>query len=181
MQYDTLGRMVLNNEPNASGPWIYAYNDSGELAGTRDPRGCGENIAHDALGRIIAETYSPCDPSQPPYSAPNLTTGDGTAVFNLYSPTTGLLLSISDRAQQTTLGYDLRGRIVRIKRQLAIPSFEPILTKRYATSRYNKDFSYYASDRVATETSGGDAPELLVNNSSQIALTYTYGGVLQSI
>jgi hypothetical protein len=67
MEYDTLGRMVFNAEPNtstnfsstvnASGVrgWTYAYDIAGRLVGTSDARGCGENIFHDNYGRVIAE------------------------------------------------------------------------------------------------------------------------------
>ncbi len=74
MRYDSLGRMVLNVEPdttknfNPSPPtdpstmkaWRYAYDDAGDLVGTSDARGCGANYLYDAAGRLIAEDYSPC-------------------------------------------------------------------------------------------------------------------------
>jgi RHS repeat-associated protein len=102
MRYDTLGRMVLNVEPNTSTgftpiptdlptpvastlkAWRYAYNDAGDLVGTSDARGCGANYHYDAGGRIIAEDYSPCTKAQAPYSPPDLTTGAGAEVFNQY-------------------------------------------------------------------------------------------------
>jgi YD repeat-containing protein len=79
MQYDSLGRLVRNAEPNtspnysatvgASGvlAWTYAYNSHNELVATSDARGCGESIYHDDAGRIVAEDYSPCDAAQVPY------------------------------------------------------------------------------------------------------------------
>jgi len=66
LQYDSLGRLVQNNEPNA-GTWLYAYNDSGDLVATSDPRGCGVNLSYTASGEKLAEDVSPC-------SAANLTT-----------------------------------------------------------------------------------------------------------
>src|SRR6202034_1757536 len=57
MTWDALGRMVAQTEPN-TGTWQYAYNDSGDLVGRMDARGCGEVIYHDALGRVTAEDYS---------------------------------------------------------------------------------------------------------------------------
>lgn len=81
MQYDSLGRMVLNVEPNTSvhfspdpsdvtqlRSWRYAYNDSGKLVGTSDARGCGKNLLYDRLGRVVAEDYSPCLKSHATYS-----------------------------------------------------------------------------------------------------------------
>src|SRR5690606_433989 len=57
MRSDSLGRMVLNAEPNTSTgfssdpatdpsaikAWRYAYNDAGDVVGTSDARGCGVN------------------------------------------------------------------------------------------------------------------------------------------
>lgn len=85
MQYDSLGRMVLNVEPNTSvhfspdpseiselRSWRYAYNDSGKLVGTSDARGCGKNLFYDRLGRLLAEDYSPCLKSHATYTPLNL-------------------------------------------------------------------------------------------------------------
>ena len=80
MAYDSLGRLVANFEPNTSnyGPavggvsplneWRYAYDDAGDLVGTSDSRGCGENLAYDGLGRLINEDYSPCNSGQAAYT-----------------------------------------------------------------------------------------------------------------
>ncbi|HEY5958994.1 MAG TPA: hypothetical protein VIV60_20685, partial [Polyangiaceae bacterium] len=98
MRYDSLGRMVLNYDPNASNPatappdpatslsgytkptglrtWIYNYNHAGDLIGTEDARGtgtstgCGVNFAYDAIGRLLGEDYVPCgEAGQEAYSA----------------------------------------------------------------------------------------------------------------
>ena len=59
MQFDSLGRMVLNAEPHTSKDfhvdpsapigsmraWRYAYNDANDLVGTSDARGCGRTSA----------------------------------------------------------------------------------------------------------------------------------------
>jgi RHS repeat-associated protein len=105
MQYDSLGRLVENIEPNTStvnsgGPctvghpcknipvtrgWRYAYDDAGHLVGTSDARGCGENFFYDGHGRKLAEGYSPCRSYQPDYtSPPNLTDGSNTQSFFRY-------------------------------------------------------------------------------------------------
>ena len=57
MQYDSFGRVVANLEPNttdATGAnyWRYAYDDAGDLVGTSDARGCGENLSYDQAGRF---------------------------------------------------------------------------------------------------------------------------------
>ena len=98
MQYDSLGRKVLNVDPNTTpGPmpapgsdlatfraWRYAYNDAGDLVGTSDARGCGVNFHYDAAGRALAEDYSPCLSAQADYSEPNFATGYGVETAYLY-------------------------------------------------------------------------------------------------
>lgn len=100
LKYDSLGRMVLNVEPNttknfnpdpATDPstmkaWRYAYNDAGDLVGTSDARGCGTNYHYDAAGRLKAEDYSPCLAHHPAYSEPDFTPGaeEGIEVLNRY-------------------------------------------------------------------------------------------------
>jgi RHS repeat-associated protein len=98
MRYDTAGRMVLNVEPDTTKgfnpnpstdastmkAWRYAYNDSGDLVGTSDARGCGVNYHYDRGGRILAEDYSPCRASQALYSPYDPTTGNGAEVLNRY-------------------------------------------------------------------------------------------------
>ena len=87
MRYDSLGRLVLNVDPNTSQnfnpnpstdptpgdnkikAWRYAYDYAGELVGTSDARGCGENFAYDGAGRLLTEDYSPCG-DQGPYTPP---------------------------------------------------------------------------------------------------------------
>ncbi len=87
MRYDSLGRMVLNADPNTSQnfdpnpstdpvpgtgklrAWRYAYDYAGELVGTSDARGCGENFSYDSAGRLLTEDYSPCG-GQGPYTPP---------------------------------------------------------------------------------------------------------------
>jgi RHS repeat-associated protein len=105
MKYDSLGRMVLNVEPNttknfnpdsATDPstmkaWRYAHNDAGDLVGTSDARGCGTNYHYDAAGRLKAEDYSPCLAFHPAYSVPVFTPGGETGIEVLnkydYAPT----------------------------------------------------------------------------------------------
>ncbi len=98
MQYDSLGRRVLNVDPNTTaGPlpppgsdpstfdaWVYAYDDAGKLVGTSDARGCGVNYYYDTAGRALAEDYSPCLSAQADYSAPDFTTGIGVETAYLY-------------------------------------------------------------------------------------------------
>ncbi len=99
MRFDSLGRMVLNAEPNTARgfspdlaadagsmkAWRYAYNDAGDLVGTSDARGCGVNFAYDAAGRLVGEDYSPCEAHHADYSSPARDgTGDGYEAFTLY-------------------------------------------------------------------------------------------------
>jgi RHS repeat-associated protein len=90
MQYDSLGRMVLNVEPNTTSgfvvptnlqaptvnyatleAWRYQYNHFGDLIATSDARGCGQNFYYDGAGRILGEDYAPCEPHHEAYSAPS--------------------------------------------------------------------------------------------------------------
>src|SRR5207248_2600872 len=97
VEYDSLGRMVLNAESNttrgfnadpslakAMKAWRYAYNDAGAMVGTSDARGCGANFYYDGLGRFVAEDDSPGLSSQMLYSLPDLNSGDGTEAFVRY-------------------------------------------------------------------------------------------------
>jgi RHS repeat-associated protein len=121
MQYDSLGRLVQVNEPN-SGISTFAYNDIGEVVGTSDARGCGENIYHDGIGRLVAEDYSPCSSSQAAYTAPNAATGAGTESFYLYDSPPGALTASWDLGQHSVYSYDARGRVTGIARQITVPS-----------------------------------------------------------
>jgi len=150
MKYDSLGRMVLNAEPNTSigfddnpaaatamHAWRYAYDDAGDLVGTSDARGCGRNFHYDSLGRAIAEDYSPCLATHAPYTPVNLATGAGAEVFNRYDApdpgqTTdygvsvanliGHLVSTRDRAALTRFAYDWRGQQIGLARLVTKPA-----------------------------------------------------------
>jgi RHS repeat-associated protein len=190
MQYDTLGRMVFNAEPNtstnfsptvnASGVrgWTYAYDIGGRLVGTSDARGCGENIFHDNYGRVIAEDYSPCgDPSQPTYSAnPNLATGDNTEAFYQYD-VRGRLLDVKDRAQHSAYLYDYRNNVTSVSRQIAIPGDTPLVGFRYASNVYAKYITYTEAHRPQQTSVAG----ISLVNTSILSAGYTYDGLIQGI
>jgi RHS repeat-associated protein len=193
MTYDSMGRMLTNSEDN-SGTWTYAYDDAGNLVGTSDARGCGKNIIRDALERVVAEDYSRCTTDQTAYSAPQADgagklTGDGTEAFYSYHPTTGLLLSTSDRAASTTFGYDARGRLSAASRQMALPkngaasgSEAPTLLSRYDSNYYTKLITgFSAANRVLTETAGADASVLLMGSNWTTSMSYTYDGRVDSV
>jgi RHS repeat-associated protein len=98
LRYDTLGRVVLNVEPDTTKgftasvtadpgsfkAWRYAYDDAGELVGMSDARGCGSDYYYDAGGRILVEDYSPCTAAQEAYSRANADTGAGAEVYYQY-------------------------------------------------------------------------------------------------
>jgi RHS repeat-associated protein len=100
LRYDTLGRMVLNVEPDTSTgftpdptadpttlkAWRYAYDDVGQIVGTSDARGCGVNYYYDPAGRVVAEDYSPCRLEHALYSPPDFTVGAerGVEVLHRY-------------------------------------------------------------------------------------------------
>ena len=149
LQYDSFGRVVINAEPNTSKnfsspasaggmqAWRYAYDDAGHLVGTSDARGCGRNIAYDAVGRPVAEDFSPCLDTHEAYSAFDPATGDGAEVLRTYdgpeagqsaevgdrpASLVGRLAATRDRAAHTRFGYDGRGRMVNVARQVARPA-----------------------------------------------------------
>jgi RHS repeat-associated protein len=195
MQYDSLGRMVLNAEPNTSSgfvatpetngavpaglkAWMYAYDAIGELVGSADARGCGINYTYDGVGRETSEDYIPCTADQPPYTAPNLTTGVGAEVFNVYdsyqaggvssSPfLVGKLAATYSRGEHTVYTYDGRGRVTNVVRQLPKPpgaSDAPIIpgaaASNYAPTQYQLAISYDLADRPVAQSTGATAPEL---------------------
>ena len=121
MVYDSLGRLVENDEPNTSfhvnpqvqvpHEWMYAYDDSGRLVGTSDARGCGENITYDGLNRVTTEDYSPCTDSQLPYtSEPEVTNVyDQAPLGALDAPRyRGRLTEVANRAQVVDYTFDGR-------------------------------------------------------------------------
>lgn len=167
MRYDTFGRLVLNVDPHTTQnfnpttttnpsltgmrPWIYAYNDAGDIVGTSDARGCGTNYTYDAAGRLISEDYSPCEASHAAYSPPDFATHVGIEVYYQYdsvpesfytvvgvpigsstngyppgySPNSinlsGRLAAIYDRSGVQMVSYDGRGRATVLDRRLANP------------------------------------------------------------
>ncbi len=94
MRYDSLGRLLVNVEPNTTEnftadptanaapsstgikAWRYAYDDQGDLLATSDARGCGSNYLYDGAGRLIAEDYSPCEATHETYTLGNPATLD---------------------------------------------------------------------------------------------------------
>ncbi len=115
MRYDSLGRLVLNVEPNTSvgfdpdpstdpatlKAWRYAYNDAGDLVGTSGARGCGVNYHYDAAGRPIAEDYSPCLDHHAAYTAPDFTSESGIEVLRRYDVADSETGTIEDAAERT--------------------------------------------------------------------------------
>jgi len=211
MQYDSLGRMVANTEPNTTSPttgsgFRYAYNDAGSLVGNSDSRGCGANFFYDLGGRLLAEDRSPCGSGQPTYSAPNLTTGDGTEAFYRYDtadPDTsgvvdasgtalpvdanqlwGRVASVASRGSKVIYAYDARGRQTGIGARIAKP-FWPLvdaLSARFAPRWYVKLATFDAADRPLSATSGATASQLLGSDgASTVRFTYTKRGDARQI
>jgi RHS repeat-associated protein len=229
LQYDSLGRMVLNVEPDttqgyvappsplggfATPPgtlkaWQYAYNDNGDLVGTGDARGCGSNYLYDAGGRLQAEDFSPCLNTHALYSAPNLSTGDGTEAFYRYdaydtdtqavpgfgaltpapgSTVRGRLAFVADRGAKTAMLYDGRGRVVATARHLPTPTPTDTLSSRYVTGKwYVRTSSYDGGDRPVAVSTGVDAdvPALLSGGTSSgtstVTTTYSAAGDVAAV
>jgi RHS repeat-associated protein len=176
MYYDTLGRLVGNAEPNTANPtkgspfligWTYAYNNSGQLVGTSDARGCGKNIFYDPAGRAIGEDYSPCDTLQPPYSP----VWDVQYVYGVPEVATanpawyrGKVTAVYDRGQHARFTFDGRGRITEMDRQVS--AFVGTKGYAYTNHYFTRQFAYDEADRVITATTGADVPELTQAGSS---------------
>ena len=205
MQYDTLGRLIVNAEPNASSDpllrstnsayWLYAYDDLGDLVGTSDPRACGENIAYDGAGRLQSENYSPCDSvNQAPYTPPSTAAGDGdgTEAFYVYegpSLQTGQLSDVYDRASHSHLTHDARGRLIEVDRQIANPGTPTsALSSRYSPTIWTATMGYDDRDRITTQSTGADVSQLESSNAkytghfgpSAVGVTYSTRGNLQT-
>jgi len=187
--YDTLGRLVANEEPN-TGDWRYAYNDAGDVVGTSDARGCGKNVAHDGAGRVIAEDFSPCLNSQSDYSPPDLATGVGTEAFFVYdhsdaddsSPNLGAegrVTAVYDRGAHTRMYYDGRGRTVGLARQIAKPGTpRHHLDERYSGHWFEKTFAYAADNSLLKESTGADIDELAAQDgTSDVTASYSLRGL----
>ena len=203
LQYDTLGRMLLNVEPdtsNALHAWRYAYDDNGDLVGTSDARGCGANYWYDVGGRIVAEDFSPCLIAQQPYSPPNLSTGDGTEAYYEYdaldaddgsipgftinaSLLLGRLVAVADRGAKTVTSYDGRGRSIGVARRVAAPGVpNDTLAQRYAAHWFTQTVAYDGADRPVSTTTGADVPELLdANGQSFVTTQYSKRGTVESV
>ena len=210
-KFDSLGRMVMNVEPNTSTgfnpnpatppdtikAWRYAYNDAGSIVGVSDARGCGANFHYDAGGRLVAEDRSPCLASQPAYSAPNLTTGDGTEAFYRFDTVdpeaasvvdgagrtlgvdTALLLgrttSSSSLGSKTIPAYDALGRVTAVGVRIQKPgTAQSVLANRYAPRWYVKKQAFDALSRVKVVDTGVALPELMgADGKSELRPTYT--------
>ena len=150
MRFDSLGRMVLNVEPNTTvgftvdlgadastmRAWRYAYNDAGDLVGTSDARGCGVNFTYDGVGRLLTEDVFPCEPHHAAYSA------EPDAVYLYDGRTTGVhqdlrvppglslgasnqqgqLVGVWDRGAASFTDFDDRGRPYQSYRAVAKPT-----------------------------------------------------------
>jgi RHS repeat-associated protein len=200
-EYDSLGRIVLNVEPNTSvgaggtvRAWRYAWDEAGRLVGTSDARGCGENVFYDGLGRIVGEDYSPCLRSQQPYSPPNFATGEGIEVlyrYDTYEPgqmrsrpgftedaqfALGRLTSVRDRGAFTRYAYDAGGRVRRVIRSLALPDGATSPADRYEARDYEQDMDFDLYDRLTSSSTGADQPEFLPRQESLLRYEYSPRG-----
>jgi RHS repeat-associated protein len=204
MIYDSLGRLVMNVEPNTTTnnhSWTYAWDDAGRLVGTSDARGCGENLFYDGLERLIARDFSPCKKSHLPYTIPNLLTGDGTEAFYRYDgyddgqvmPEAGFAdnaalapgnpVSILDRGSYTRFNYDSRGRVRRVSRRIANPGPPAAaLMQRYSPHWYAARADFDLGDRIMRRSTGIDVPDLFgTDGASQEFYSYTDRGVIKNI
>jgi hypothetical protein len=206
--YDSLGHMVQNGRVSrsASGAtasdlgasWKYTW-DGFRLTGTSDPRGCGENLFYDTVGRLLAEDYSPCT-SEFIYTAPDVATGDGTEVFYRYDTyesgqiasepgftedaaafAIGRLVSVSTRGAHEMFNYDGRGRIRRATRQLAKPdSSSPVLAERYTARKFDVLSQYDNVDRSTIRRARAYDVHSVNNGEVDESTTYDARGMVRS-
>jgi len=205
LQWDSYGRLTENHEPNTGGAgagWRYVYDSENRVVGSSDARGCGKNIHYDALGRVLAEDFSPClpPPFQAAYTAPDLVTGEGTESFLRYDEyeygqvepsadfdhrdvlSRGRLVSVRDRGSYTRLSYDDRGRVRRVARRLVKPGVPSAdLETRYVDHWYKQNSTFDEGDRLVKRTTGLDEESVLVGGESFETLTYTARGALLEI
>jgi RHS repeat-associated protein len=202
--YDTLGRMVQNVEPNTGSTvgWRYAWDDNGNLIGTSDPRGCGENFFYDDAHRLVAEDYSPCLGSQQPYSpitqfAHGVPIGDGVEALYEYDnyepgqeqPETGFddrssygagkLTAVQDRGAHTRFNYDARGRTRRTSRQIARPTVDPP-SNRFAPHWYDTLSSFDNGDRLVAQRARSYEPALAFAGEMNEWFSYDARGLLHA-
>jgi YD repeat-containing protein len=191
--YDSFGRVQSTNDPSqpGSGRYRYAYDNASRLVATSDLRGCGQNLHYDALGRLIARDVSPCTAAQAAYTAPDLTTGDGTESFNVYDapepgePSAqynnqagqlyGKLVASYERGAHDRIGYDSRGNAVVANRRIAKPTAvgTSALNTRYTGFWFQKKLAFDEAGRLSVEGTGADIPEL--QDAGGIAnVTYAY-------
>jgi RHS repeat-associated protein len=212
--YDTLGRMVLNVEPNSTAgfspdpstppgtfnAWRYAYDDVGQLVGTSDARGCGENYTYDTAGRLTSEDYSPCRAEQAAYSAPDLAQRTGVEVLYTYDQADaslgtvsdannaslnadvtqywGRIVSVADRGTRAVLRYDAIGRVTGGALQVAKPGpASDAMASRYAPRWYITTTAYDGADRPVSGSSGVTTAELLgTDGTSSVTTAYSRRG-----
>ncbi len=219
LRYDSLGRLVLNAEPNTSQgfdpdpetdpdtikAWRYAYDDSGNLVGTSDARGCGVNSFFDTAGRMTAQDYSPCQNGQEPYSDPDFGTGFGVEVSNHFDTPDaslgvvvddaglaftfnaslywGRTVSTADRGSRGVVRYDALGRVTGGAIQVAKPgpaAIDP--STRYAARWYISEATYDAAHRPLESTTGVTTAELLgAGGRSSVTSSYSARGQLTSV
>ena len=204
LRYDSLGRMVLNAEPNTTdgfaGPdgvldpasvppagmkaWRYQYDDAGELIGTSDARGCGQNFFYDGAGRITGEDYAPCEPHHAPYTSPGAAGTTATALEVVYvydslssipggaatgapcagGDTLGRMVAVLDRGTVSLPAYDARGRTTCTSTRVSKPkeldasgvhaAADASIGDRYAPRWYSQTVEYDAADRGVAASTG---------------------------
>ncbi len=196
----TVPGAVFGNHQAPPTTWTYAYDYGGNLVGMVDARGCGKNIYYDTLGRPLAYDFSPCLAAQATYTPPvifgSTLTGDGTEAFFKYdvsetkgtdsvaqiAAAEGRLTAVYDQAAHAQVAYDPRGHVVRVNRQIATPDGSSLLASRYVTSSFSKTLTYDpVMDWITAETTGAQAPSLLVNGSSHVSYGYSLRGLLASV
>jgi RHS repeat-associated protein len=208
-QYDSLGRLVLNAEPNtakgfdpdpmvagAMKAWRYAWDDAGRLVGASDGRGCGKNRFYDGLGRLLAEDFSPCRTYHPDYTPYDPSTGLGAERYFVYDAPepgqtvdyganpvflTGKRTASYSRGLRTRYAFDGRGNVIGIARQLAKPGVPQVGPRDYAPSWFRISYDLDNLGRPTRRSTGAMAPELLQNGASDITFEYSANGAIRRI
>jgi RHS repeat-associated protein len=184
MQYDSFGRMTVNNDPNTSAngkSWRYLYDAAGRLVATSDARGCGVNYRYDAGGRLISEDYSPCESHHAPYNAaPEVTylydvPGEEAFIGRPQAYTLGRMTEVTGLGAKSVFRYDARGRKIEVAKQVAAPQ------GGFAADQwFRKSALYDAADRAVNETTGA-VVNVESSQVSSVVTSYTRRGTTRRV
>jgi RHS repeat-associated protein len=94
----------------------------------------------------------------------------------------GQLVATYAKGAHDRVGYDSRGHAVAASRRLAKPTFASDLTQRYTGYWFQRNLSFDSSNRLQSESTGADVPELLdASGFANITYTYSARNIVKSV